>query len=208
MESHSRRLCSPGLTLHVHTHVHVCFVDGLAPTAGTGFFFLFFDGPDGRSGCRGGSTGRCRCLHGRSRRGGTEAEARGLEGGGGGGWWRWGGAGFLSQQQETLGDKTRLSFLCRLRSSLFFRRCFQTARFSVEDGAPAGQAADETSTTAATATATAVFIPGEPRCQALFIKDDVDNNRCQRANVCTHLSPLIGRSPPWGVGVFLERGAR
>lgn len=79
----------------------------------------------------------------------------------------------------------------------------------MEDGAPAGQAADETSAAAAaTATATAGFIPGEPRCQALFIKDDVDDHRWQRVNVCTHLSPLIGRSPPWGVGVFLERGAR
>lgn len=128
MESHSRRLCSPGLTLHVRTHVHVCFVDGLAPTAGTGFFFLFFDGPDGRSGCRGGSTGRCRCLHGRSRRGGTEAEARGLEGGGGGGWWRWGGLDSSSSSSRLWVMK----LVCRVSVS-FKIFCFFQALFP--DGA-------------------------------------------------------------------------
>lgn len=80
-------------------------------------FFLFFDGPDGRSGCRGGSTGRCRRLHGRGRRGGTEAEAQGVEGGGRGGWWR---AAFFWQQQETLGEKTCLSHFCVVKDLLSF----------------------------------------------------------------------------------------
>lgn len=46
------------------------------------------------------------------------------------------------------------------------------------------------------------------QCQALFIKDPADKRRCQRANLCAHLSPLIDPSPPWGVRVFLERRPR
>lgn len=147
------------------SRVHVWFVDSLALTAKTGFLT---DRMRDQVAAAAQLVGAGACLD-------TVAEAKTKPR-------RRQRLDSFTLQWKTLDDKTRcsvtLSCFFVFKELLFFRRCFQTAHFSVEDSGSAGQVTDETTTTAAAATTCAVYIPGEPtdECQALFVKDAVDKH--------------------------------